>query len=137
MWRSETHSTPLFRIVRRVLDHPVVKAAQRALDTRNLSQVLIWVQADDEPEIRAAFEHTLVVRALSPQGKELTGRYFFETVVRVHRAGEGASYTGLKRALSERVVCGGNRGAEIAAGLPSETIRRHWSTNSSHRIVLS
>jgi hypothetical protein len=80
------------------LDGPVVKAAQRALETRNLSQVLIWVQADDEPEIRAAFEQTLIVRALSPQGKELADRYFFETVVRVHRAGEGASYTGLKPA---------------------------------------
>jgi hypothetical protein len=80
------------------LDGPVVKAAQRALETRNLSQVLIWVQADDEPEIRAAFEQTLIVGALSPQAKDLAHRYFFETVVRVHRAGEGASYTGLKPA---------------------------------------
>ena len=80
------------------LDGPVVKAAQRALETRNLSQVLMWVQGDDEPEIRAAFEQTLVVRGLSPQGKELAERYFFETVVRVHRAREGASYTGLKPA---------------------------------------
>ena len=80
------------------LDGPVVKAAQRALETRDLSQVLIWVQADDEPEIRAAFEQTLAVRALSRQGRELADRYFFETVVRVHRAGEGASYTGLKSA---------------------------------------
>ena len=80
------------------LDGPVVKAAQQALETRNLSQVLIWIQADDEPEIRAAFEQTLVVRASSPQGRELADRYFFETVVRVHRAGEGASYTGLKPA---------------------------------------
>jgi hypothetical protein len=80
------------------LDGPVVKAAQRALETRNLSQVLMWVQADDEPEIRAAFEQTLIVRALSRQGRELADRYFFETVVRVHRAGEGAPYTGLKPA---------------------------------------
>ena len=80
------------------LDGPVVKAAQRALDMRNLSQVLIWVQAEDEPEIRAAFEQTLIVRALSPQGRALADQYFFETVVRVHRAGEGASYTGLKPA---------------------------------------
>jgi Family of unknown function (DUF6448) len=80
------------------LDGPVVKAAQRALETRNLSQVLMWVQADDEAEIRAAFEQTLIVRALSSQGRELADRYFFETVVRVHRAGEGASYTGLKPA---------------------------------------
>ena len=80
------------------LDGPVVKAAQQALETNNVSRVLIWVQPDDEPEIRAAFEQTLAVRALSPQGRELADRYFYETVVRVHRAGEGASYTGLKPA---------------------------------------
>jgi hypothetical protein len=80
------------------LDGPVVKAAQRALETRHLAPVLMWVQADDEAEIRAAFERTLIVRASSPQGRELADRYFFETVVRVHRAGEGASYTGLQPA---------------------------------------
>ena len=80
------------------LDGPVVKAAQQALETRNPSLVLIWVQADDEPEVRAAFDQTLIVRALSPEAKKLADRHFFETVVRVHRAGEGASYTGLKPA---------------------------------------
>jgi hypothetical protein len=44
------------------LDGPVVKAAQRALDTRNPALVLIWVQEKDEPEIRKAFEQTLAVR---------------------------------------------------------------------------
>jgi hypothetical protein len=80
------------------LDGPVVKAAQRALDTRNPALVLIWVQAKDEPEIRTAFEQTVAVRALGPQAKELADRYFFETLVRVHRAGEGAPYTGLQPA---------------------------------------
>jgi len=80
------------------LDGPVVKAAQKALDTRNPALVLIWVQAKDEPEIRTAFEQTVAVRALGPQAKELADRYFFETLVRVHRAGEGAPYTGLQPA---------------------------------------
>ena len=80
------------------LDGPVVKAAQKALDTRNPALVLIWVQEKDESEIRAAFEHTLAVRALSPQARELADRYFFETLVRVHRAGEGAPFAGLKPA---------------------------------------
>jgi hypothetical protein len=80
------------------LDGPVVKAAQRALATRNVALVLIWVQAKDEPEIRAAFEKTLTVRSLSPQALELADRFFFETLVRVHRTGEGAPYTGLKPA---------------------------------------
>ena len=80
------------------VDGPVVKAAQRALDTGNPARVLIWVQEKDEPEIRKSFEQTLAVRALGPQAKELADRFFFETVVRVHRAGEGAPFTGLKPA---------------------------------------
>ena len=80
------------------LDGPVVKAAERALDTRNPALVLIWVQEKDEPEIRKAFEQALAVRALSLQARELADRFFFETLVRVHRAGEGAPFTGLKPA---------------------------------------
>ena len=80
------------------LDGPVVKAAQRALETRNPALALIWVQEKDEPEIRKAFEQTLAVRALSAQARELADRFFFETLVRVHRAGEGAPFTGLKPA---------------------------------------
>ena len=80
------------------LDGPVVRAAQRALETRNPALVLIWVQEKDEPEIRKAFEQTLAVRALSPQARELADQFFFETLVRVHRAGEGAPFTGLKPA---------------------------------------
>ena len=80
------------------LDGPVVKAAQRALEARNPALVLIWVQEKDESEIRRAFEQTLAVRGLSPQARELADRFFFETLVRVHRAGEGASFTGLKPA---------------------------------------
>jgi hypothetical protein len=80
------------------LDGPVVKAAQRALDTRRLAEALIWVQPADEAEIRAAFDRTLAVRGLGPDARELADRYFFETLVRVHRAGEGAPYTGLKPA---------------------------------------
>jgi hypothetical protein len=80
------------------LDGPVVKAAERALETRNPALVLIWVQEKDEPEIRQVFEQTLAVRELNAQARALADRFFFETLVRVHRAGEGAPYTGLKPA---------------------------------------
>jgi len=60
--------------------------------------VLIWVRKSDEAEIQQAFERTVNVRKLSPQAKELADTYFFETLVRIHRAGEGAPYTGLKPA---------------------------------------
>ena len=80
------------------LDGPVVKAARNALQTGNVNLVLVWVQQKDEPEIRAAFQQALVVRKQSPEAQTLADRFFFETLVRVHRAGEGAPYTGLKPA---------------------------------------
>ncbi len=80
------------------MDGPVVKAAQRALETGNVNVILIWVQKKDEDEVRRAFEKALAVRKLSAGAKELVDMYFFETVVRLHRAGEGAPYTGLKPA---------------------------------------
>lgn len=80
------------------MDGPVVKAAQQALQTGDVNLVLIWVQKEDEAEIREAFNKTLAVRKLNPEARELADRYFFETLVRVHRAGEGAPYTGLKPA---------------------------------------
>jgi hypothetical protein len=60
--------------------------------------VLPWVPKDGEPEIRGAFGHTLSVRKLGPEAKSLADTFFFETLVRVHRASEGAPYTGLKPA---------------------------------------
>jgi hypothetical protein len=80
------------------LDGPVVKAAQKALAETNVNLVLIWVQKDDEAQIKQAFEKTLAVRKLNPEARELADMYFFETLVRIHRAGEGAPYTGLKPA---------------------------------------
>lgn len=80
------------------MDGPVVKAAQRALEKKNVSLVLIWVQQKDEVEVRQRFSQTLVVRELSREARELADTYFFETVVRLHRAGEEEPYTGLKPA---------------------------------------
>jgi hypothetical protein len=80
------------------LDGPVVKAARQALETGNINLVLVWVQKNDESEIKNAFQKTASIRKLSPAAKDLADNYFFETLVRVHRAGEGAPYTGLKPA---------------------------------------
>jgi hypothetical protein len=80
------------------LDGPVVNAARAALTESNVNLVLIWVQKADEAEIKHAFERTLAVRKLNAEARELADRYFFETLVRLHRAGEGAAYTGLKPA---------------------------------------
>jgi hypothetical protein len=78
------------------LDGPVVKDARAAFEARDVTPVLKWVRADEEPAIRAAFGQALAVRALGPEARGLADQYFFETLVRVHREGEGAPYTGLK-----------------------------------------
>ncbi len=56
----------------------------------------VWVLPDDEAEFRETFEQTLTVRELGDEARQLADRAFFETLVRLHRMGEGASYTGLK-----------------------------------------
>ena len=80
------------------LDGPVVRAAAAALAERDIDLVLPYVPADDEREVTRAFEQTLHVEPLGPEAKQLADEWFFENVVRLHRAGEGAPYTGLKPA---------------------------------------
>ena len=83
------------------LDGPVVQAARTALEAGEVTSVLKWVKPEQEPEVRAAFDKTLAVRRLGPPARDLADMYFFETLVRLHRAGEGAPYTGLKPAGTE------------------------------------
>jgi hypothetical protein len=78
------------------MDGPVIVTAKAALEKGDVSPVLKWVKPQDEAEIRAAFDLALQVRAKGPDAQQLADTYFFETLVRVHRAGEGAPYTGIK-----------------------------------------
>lgn len=80
------------------LDGPVVVEAKSALEKGDVTPLLKWVTQEHEAEIKAAFKRTLAVRTKGPEAKELADMYFFETLVRIHRAGEGAPYTGLKPA---------------------------------------
>ena len=80
------------------LDGPVVGAARKALQANNVNLVLIWVQPADEAELKNVFQQTLAVRKLNAESRALADRNLFETVVRLHRSGEDAPYTGLKPA---------------------------------------
>lgn len=82
------------------LDGPVVMTAKAALDQGDVTQVLKWVHPENEAAIREAFKKALTVRSRGTEARELADNYFFETLVRLHRAGEGAPYTGLKPAGS-------------------------------------
>jgi hypothetical protein len=78
------------------LNGPVVETARHALAIGDVTPVLKWVRIDDEQLIRTAFQNTMEVRKLGGQAQKLADMYFFETLVRIHRESEGASYTGLK-----------------------------------------
>lgn len=78
------------------LNGPVVKSAQIALEKGDVTPILKWVVPADEKSIVQAFKKTLQVREDSSEAKDLADMYFYETLVRIHRAGEGAPYTGLK-----------------------------------------
>lgn len=113
------------------MDGPVVTLARKALEAGNVNLVLPWVRKEDEPEIRHAFEHALAVRQLGPKARALADHHFFETLVRVHRAGEGAGYTGLKPAgrdlgpaipAADRALAEGS--VEAVITLLSEAVRQ-------------
>ena len=98
------------------LDGPVVATARTALDKGDVTPLLKWVRPEEEKEIQAAFQKTLAIRVKGPEVKELAEMYFFETLVRIHREGEGAPYTGLKPgetvdpavALADKALGNGN-----------------------------
>lgn len=80
------------------LDGPVVTDAKVALEAEDVTGVLKWIPEKDEREVKEAFKQTLVVRKHGAEAQALADRYFFETLVRLHREYEGASFTGLKPA---------------------------------------
>lgn len=105
------------------MDGPVVTPARRALEEGDVNIVLPYVHASGEAEVIAAFNRVLPLHRAGGQAKEVADLHFFETVVRVHRAGEGAPYTGLKPAgLSEGPVIPIADRA-IASGSADELVR--------------
>lgn len=80
------------------MDGPVVRAARSALERDSVDVVLPYVPEEGEAELRRAFDAVTSVRRESPAARELADLHFFETVVRIHRAGEGEPYTGLRPA---------------------------------------
>lgn len=87
------------------MDGPVVTAARKALEAKNVSLILPYVPKKGEAEVIRAFEKAIQLRYDGAVAREVADLYFFETVVRIHRAGEGAPFTGLKpTGLSEGPV---------------------------------
>lgn len=104
------------------LGGPVVASGRTALETGDPAHALVWVKPRDEQEIQAAFRKALQARDGVPEARAAAERRFVETLVRAHRRGEGAPYTGLKpagdgigeavRAADEALVAGSARAVE-------------------------
>ena len=75
---------------------PAVKDGRRALATGNINYALKWIPADGEAELRDIFDKAVKVRALGADAAELADRLFLETMVRIHRMGEGVGFTGIQ-----------------------------------------
>ena len=80
------------------LDGPVVNGARQALSSGDATFALRFVPEQAEAEARAAFDQVRQARTEGLRAREVADRYFYETIVRLHRAGEGAPFTGLKPA---------------------------------------
>jgi hypothetical protein len=100
---------------------PVITEARKTLETGEVTPLLKWVPKSDESEVKAVFAKVRAVRAKSPESREIADQYFLETVVRIHRASEGAPYTGLKNvppepieALADKALETGNADSLVA-----------------------
>jgi hypothetical protein len=128
------------------MDGPVVKDAQRALTEKKVTPVLKWVRGEDEEPVRKAFDMTLAVRGESERAKSLADRYFFETLIRIHRASEGEGFTGLKPAGSvdpaiaaaDRALADGNidpLADKLATGVRHEIKERFTEARTKRQVA--
>ena len=75
-------------------DGPAVQDARLALEMGNANIALKWVHAEGEDDVRTAFDDAHAARG--GDRAQQAERQFLETLVRVHRAGEGAGFDGIK-----------------------------------------
>ena len=129
------------------LDGPVVRAAARALESEDVDVVLPYVHRAGESEVRTAFELAVKARTQGAEARQVADRYFFETAVRVHRAGEGAPFTGLKPAgldvgpvipLAEAAIDAGDvtpLAEFLASAVRDETVERFDALLAAKRLA--
>jgi len=118
------------------MDGPVVKDAQIALEKNDITPVLKWIKKDAEPEVKAAFQAAITARKENPQKKDASDKKFFETLIRIHRAGEGADFTGLKPAGAvEPIVAESDKALETgSADTLTTKIAQHLKEGVKERL---
>lgn len=107
------------------MDGPAVKDGQKALETGNINYAYKWIFEEYEDELKEIYDLSLKVRKLGPEAKEVADRWFLENFVRIHRAGEGASYDGLKPSgtVLEPVVVAADKSIEIGNMSPLKDLK--------------
>lgn len=101
------------------LDGPVIQDARKAIDARDIAPILKWVKPKDEHAVRTAFQKMLAAKAKS---REAAKHKFYETLVKIHRKGEGAPFTGLKPAGAVEPAVAEADNA-LASGSPDALVR--------------
>src|SRR5690554_6009679 len=77
-------------------DGPVIKDAMKAFEQQNVELVLKWVEPKYDKIITEKFNQTLKLTGSNEEVNKIIRTHFLETLVRLHREGEGTSFTGLK-----------------------------------------
>jgi hypothetical protein len=102
------------------LDGPVIQDARKALSAMDVTPVLKWVSPHDEPAVKKSFSAALT--AVGTKNADAAQQKFFEDLVRIHRAGEGAPFTGLKPAGTvEPVIAEADKG--LLSGSPDALVK--------------
>jgi hypothetical protein len=79
-------------------DGPIIPLIYQSLENGEITPLLKWLAPDDEAEIKDLFDRVRSLRTQSDEAKEIADQLFIETFIRIHRASEGAPYTGIKEA---------------------------------------
>lgn len=115
-------------------DGPVAAALEQALAEDNFSYIASWVLEEDEAELLEVYELSTSVMETtdSEDTVHLAERYLLENLVRIHRAGEGAPYTGISNdpiapeiAAADASIEEGTLAPLEAAGLITDENRAH------------
>ncbi len=78
------------------MDGPTVADGRKALESGDVNCALKWVSPKNEKELKEKFALGMKVKGLSPEARVLVEQYFLSELVRLHRAGEGEPFDGVK-----------------------------------------
>lgn len=124
-------------------DGPIIPSLRRALEDGDLTTALKWIAPDDEQEIADLFTRVRALRTQSDEAREIADQFFIESFVRIHRAAEGAPFSGIKPAGSMPPVFAAADNAlaqgsvDALADKVANTVRENILRRFNHALELS